>query len=227
MHSAIPVYVGFDPREAAVYHVFCQSVIARASVPVSFHPLHKPMLAGFDGQRDGSNAFIYSRFLVPHLHGLKGWAVFADGDMVCMDDVKELMKYADPDKAVCVVKHDYKTKYSRKYVGTSLETKNEDYPRKNWSSLILWNCAHPSNWVLTPEFVAQAPGSVLHRFQWLKDDEIGEISPEWNALAVEQNLSGASLIHYTLGNPGMANYADCDGADHWHRAMAEVTRAGE
>lgn len=225
MKETVPVYVGFDPREAVTYHVFCQSVIERSSIPVSFHPLHKPMLDGFDGQRDGSNAFIYSRFLVPYLQGFRGWAIFADGDMVTLEDIEGLWQLRD-ESAVSVVKHDYKTKHSRKYIGTELECDNKDYPRKNWSSLMLWNCAHPANRILTPEFVEQSPGSLLHRFGWLKDDQIGELPDIWNALAVEQNIAGASLVHYTLGSPGMDHYAHCDGADHWHRAWRNMTEAG-
>lgn len=226
MREVIPIYVGYDPREAATYHVFCQSVVEHASVPVSFHPLHKPMLDGFDGQRDGSNAFIYSRFLVPYLQGFSGYAVFADGDMVDLDDIADLWELRN-DKAVSVVKHEYKTKCARKYVGTDLEADNADYPRKNWSSVMLWNCAHSANRILTPEFVSQSPGSLLHRFGWLKDDQIGELPETWNALAVEQDISAASLVHYTLGNPGMQHYRNCDGADHWHRARKNMLKAGE
>lgn len=218
MQSTIPVYVGFDPREAAAYHVFCQSVIEKATVPVSFTPLHKPMLDGFDGQRDGSNAFIYSRFLVPFLQNYQGYALFADGDMVVTDDIASLWVQRKPDYAAMVVKHDYRTKHSRKYVGTDMEADNKDYPRKNWSSVVLWNCGHPANRILTPEFVSQSPGSLLHRFGWLKDDLIGELPAEWNVLVQEQEISGASLLHYTLGVPAMKHYQFCDGAENWHRA---------
>jgi lipopolysaccharide biosynthesis glycosyltransferase len=217
--STIPLYIGFDPREAAAYHVFCQSVIERSTSPVSFHPLHKPMLDGFDGQRDGSNSFIYSRFLVPYMQGFQGWAVFADGDMACLEDIAKLFALREPSKAVCVVKHDYKTKSDRKYIGSAMEADNRNYPRKNWSSLILWNCGHAANRLLTPEFVSQSPGSRLHRFGWLKDDQIGELPQEWNALSCEQDISACNLIHYTLGIPALTHYAHCDGADHWHRAQ--------
>jgi lipopolysaccharide biosynthesis glycosyltransferase len=221
MSHAIPIFVGYDPREAACYHVFCQSVLERASCPVAFYPLHKPLLDGFDGQKDGTNAFIYSRFLVPYLQNFQGWAIFADGDMVMLDDVAKLWNMGHDfvfDKAVAVVKHDYKTKHPRKYIGTPMESDNVDYPGKNRSSVILWNCAHRANRILTPEFVSESPGSLLHRFQWLKDSQIAELPAEWNALSEEQDISGASLMHYTLGAPGFSHYAHCDGADHWHRA---------
>lgn len=218
MSHAIPFYIGFDPREAACFHVFCESVLERASVPVAFHPLHKPMLSGFDGQRDGTNAFIYSRFLVPYLQNYTGWAIFADGDMVCLEDIQKLWALRDESKAAMVVKHDYKTRMPRKYLGTPMEADNADYPCKNWSSVILWNCGHPQNRLLTPQFIQESPGSLLHRFQWLKPEEVGELPKEWNALALEEDVSLASLIHYTCGAPGFSAYEHCPGAEHWHRA---------
>jgi len=221
MSHAIPLYIGYDPREAACYHVFCQSVLDKATVPVAFHPLHSPMLADFDGQKDGSNAFIYSRFLPPYLQNFSGWAIFADGDMVVMEDIAKLWALREQfafDKAVAVVQHDYKTKHQRKYIGTPMEADNASYPRKNWSSVILWNCAHAANRLLTPEFITESPGSFLHRFSWLKDSQIGELPPEWNALSMEQDTGAASLIHYTLGAPGFAHYAHCDASEPWHRA---------
>jgi hypothetical protein len=220
MQSVIPLYIGADPREAAGLHVFIQSVMDSASAPVAFVPLHKPMLEGFDGQRDGTNAFIYSRFLVPHLQHYEGWAIFADGsDMVCLDDIAKLWGLRDERYAVQVVKHDYKTGHPRKYIGTPMEADNLNYPGKNNSSVIIWNCSHPANKRLTPELVTESPGSFLHRFQWLNEDQIGELPPEWNRLSGEMDISCASLVHYTLGAPGFNYYATCDGADHWHRAL--------
>jgi hypothetical protein len=222
MQEAIPIYCGYDPREAAGYHVFCQSALERASQPVAFIPLHSPIIDNFDGQKDGTNAFIYSRFLVPYLQHFNGWAIFADAsDMACVDDIAALWKLRENyqfDKAVAVVKHDYQTKQPRKYIGTPMETDNADYPRKNWSSLILWNCGHFANRRLTPELVTESPGSFLHRFQWLNDSQIGELPGEWNVLVGEQDTAGASLLHYTAGSPGFKHYANCDASLHWHRA---------
>jgi hypothetical protein len=222
MSQPIPIYCGYDPREAAGYHVWCQSVLERSSVPVSFIPLHGPMLSNFDGQKDGSNAFIYSRFLVPYLQKFNGWAIFADAsDMVCLDDIASLWAMREQylfNKALAVVKHDYKTKHSRKYIGTPMEADNVDYHGKNRSSLILWNCSHYANRRLTPELVRESPGSFLHRFQWVNEDQIADLPAEWNALACEQDIAGASLVHFTLGSPGFSHYKQCDGADHWHRA---------
>lgn len=222
MSQAIPLYAGFDQREAAGYHTFCQSVIERSSMPVSFIPLHGPMLKGFDGQKDGTNAFIYSRFLVPYLQNYQGWAIFADAsDMVTLADISKLWDERlnnQFDKAVAVVKHDYKTKHARKYIGTPMEADNADYPGKNRSSVILWNCGHYANRRLTPELIAESPGSFLHRFQWLNESQIGELPATWNVLVGEQDTGDADLLHFTLGSPGFLHYQYCDGAEHWHRA---------
>ena len=224
----INLYVGYDPREACVYHTFCQSVIEHASVPVRFTPLHSPMLAGFDGQQDGTNAFIYSRYLVPHLEDFSGWAIFCDGDMHVVSDIAELYNLRDESKAIQVVKHDYKTRSPRKYINTPLESDNIDYPRKNWSSVMLINCGHPSNRILKPEFVATAGGSVLHRFGWLSDEDVGELPREWNHLVSEYEPSEASLYHYTLGSPGFEHYKDCESSQDWNRYLLNaLNMAGE
>jgi hypothetical protein len=213
MDKFIDLAVGFDQREAVAYHTFVQSVIEKASIPVRFMPLNVKSLSGYkEVHSDGSNEFIYSRFLVPYLMNFKGWAIFADGDMVCLSDIKILKSYFAPDKAVTVVKHNYKTKYKTKYFGQ----KNEDYPRKNWSSIIIWNCEHPKNKILTPKFIGQKEGSFLHRFKWIKDEEIGELPKSWNWLAMEyKEKNDLDLIHYTLGTPCFKDYSKKPLSEYW------------
>jgi lipopolysaccharide biosynthesis glycosyltransferase len=218
--NKINLVVGFDQREAVAYHVFCQTIIDRATMPIQFLPLAENTLNNYkEVHRDGSNRFIYSRFLTPYLMNFSGWAIFADGDMVCQADISELWSLRDESKAVQVVKHDYKTKAAKKYLGN----KNEDYPKKNWSSLILWNCSHPENIILTPEFIQAQPGSFLHRFSWLEDDLIGELDAKWNWLAIEYlENPDAKLIHYTLGTPCFKDYADESMSNVWKRSYLRV-----
>ena len=105
MTDRVNLIVGFDQREAIAYHVFCQSVIEKASLPVQFLPLNPRNLVGYtERHKDGSNVFIYTRFLTPYLMDYKGWAIFADGDMVCNADIAELWRLRDPSKVVMVVK---------------------------------------------------------------------------------------------------------------------------
>jgi len=220
------VFVGFDQREAIAYHTFAQSLIQNSSVPVSLIPMSLKVLQSVynETHSDASNEFIYSRFLVPFLCGFDGPAVFVDGDMVIETDVKDLFNLFDSSKAIQVVQHDYKTKVNLKYLGN----KNEDYPRKNWSSMILWNCGHAAHRILTPEFVAKQAGSFLHRFQWIDDRDIGSLDASWNWLAEEYSPNeSAHLIHYTLGTPCFKDYRDCSQSDRWHAYYQSLQKGME
>jgi lipopolysaccharide biosynthesis glycosyltransferase len=221
MSKVLRVFVGFDGEvEPVAYHTFCQSVIENSSVPVSFTPLALNTLTDYkENHDDGSNAFIYSRFLVPYLCDYEGIAIFCDGDMICASDIAELAEYTnkEPDKAVFVVKHDYETKHPIKYLGN----KNEDYPRKNWSSVIVFNNTH--NKELTLDAVMSNDGKYLHRFSWLDDDQIGELPIEWNYLEREyEQRDNIKLIHYTIGTPCFEGYEDTDNAYHWWDVYARM-----
>jgi lipopolysaccharide biosynthesis glycosyltransferase len=221
MSKVLRVFVGYDGEvEPVAYHAFCQSVIENSSVPVSFTPLSLNTLKDYkENHDDGSNAFIYSRFLVPYLCDYEGIAIFCDGDMICAGDIAELAEYTnkEPDKAVFVVKHDYKTKHSVKYLGN----KNEDYPRKNWSSVIVFNNQH--NKELTLDAVMNNDGKYLHRFSWLDDNQIGELPIDWNYLESEyEQRDNIKLIHYTIGTPCFEGYEDTDNAYKWWDVYARM-----
>lgn len=211
----INIFIGYDPREAVAYHVCTQSLIRHASAPLAITPLTLRGLGSYtETHTDGSNNFIYSRFLVPHLMEYQGWALFIDGDMLLRDDILKLWALRDESKAVLCVHHNYKTKTASKYLGS----KNADYPRKNWSSVVLWNCAHPANRQITPAFVMQATGAQLHRFTWLDDALVGELPRVWNWLPDEFGANDdAKLLHWTLGTPCFHEYADAPMAAEWHR----------
>ena len=225
----IPLFAGFDTREEIGFHTFCSSVIHQASEPVCITPLHLAMLCNVyqGGARDGTNAFIYSRFLIPYLMEFRGMAIFADGaDMILKGDIAELWAMRDPFKAVQVVQHEYKTKHPRKYVGTSMEADNRDYPRKNWSSLMLINCAHYAWRDITPEKVATMSGADLHRFAFIPERFIGELPAEWNWLADEYGPNpDAKLLHWTAGIPAFPHYAQAPHADDWASAALKINHA--
>lgn len=225
----INIFAGYDLRESVGYHAFCQSVIDTCTEPVSIAPLSLKQLETFykAGQRDGTNEFIYSRFLVPYLMGYKGWAIFVDGaDMIVKGDLAELYALRDGNKAVMVVKHDYKTKNPRKYVGTGMESRNDDYPKKNWSSVMLINCGHPAWKKVDPDFVAEQPGSVLHRFAFMDDVLVGELPSDWNHLADELGVNpGAKLLHWTAGSPAFPYYSNACHADYFRKAHARANHA--
>ena len=223
--NLLNIFVGFDQKEAIAYHTFVQSIIENSSIPISITPLAENNLDEYSEEHtDGTNKFTYSRFLVPYLMDFKGWAIFADGDMVCLSDIKILKSFFDPKIALSVVKHDYKTKYKTKYFGQ----KNEDYPRKNWSSVIIWNCEHPKNKILTPSFISKKEGSFLHRFKWLEDKEIGNLPKTWNWLAMEYEVRNKlDLIHYTLGTPCFKEYSNTDLSKYWKKSFNNLLNGME
>jgi lipopolysaccharide biosynthesis glycosyltransferase len=210
----IPVFVGYDPREAVAYHVCVNSIIRNASAPVAIIPVALNLFTDYkETHGDNSNHFVYTRFLVPYLMDFKGRAIFIDGDMVVRGDIIELYEFLQSSYDVAVVKHDYKTRMPVKYMGAP----NEDYPRKNWSSVIVWNCQSYPNRRLTPDFVQRQPGSFLHRFSWIDDDRIQALPSEWNWLPDELGENNeAKLLHYTLGTPCFHEFADTTQAEHWH-----------
>ena len=214
----IPVFVGYDPREAIAYHVCANSIIRNASAPVAIIPVALNLFTDYkETHGDNSNHFVYTRFLVPYLMDFRGRAIFIDGDMVVCGDVIELYESLQTAHDVAVVKHDYKTRMPVKYMGAP----NEDYPRKNWSSVIVWDCQSYPNRRLTPDFVQKQPGSFLHRFAWIDDDRIQALPTEWNWLPDElgENTQ-AKLLHYTLGTPCFREFADTTQAAEWHKERA-------
>ena len=196
-------------------HVFLESVWKHTTQPVALTVLTPSM-----GESDGTNSFSLSRFRIPEICGWAGWAIFADGiDMLLRADLSELWSLRDNKYAIQCVKHDYRTKSQRKYVGTDLETDNQDYERKNWSSLVLWNCAHWSHF-RNRDKIRESGGKYLHRFSWLEDKEIGDLPSKWNHLVGEKEYdSEAKLAHFTLGIPGFEHYKQADYAKEWTESL--------
>lgn len=215
----IRLFCGYDAREAVGFHVFVASVLERATVPVSILAL------GARGLPQGSNAFTYSRFLVPWLCGFKGRAIYADAsDMLMLADVAELDALFDPAYSAQVVQHpDYRTKHHLKYRGTSMQCPNRDYPRKNWSSLMLVNCEHSAWAHCVPGFVEAARGVEILQ---LKSQILGDLPNEWNRLVDEgQPVEGAKILHFTAGIPAFSHYATSPGAGLWFSARDQMLEA--
>lgn len=214
------VYVGWDSREDIAYQV-CKFSIEARSHNVEVLPLKRDQLVElghYDRPKDtlGSTEFTFTRFLVPRLENYQGWAVFCDCDILWQIGVEDLLELLDDKYAVMVVKHNYQPTNSTKMDGKQQHL----YPRKNWSSVILWNCGHASNKQLTKNVIDTATGEYLHRFQWLHDDEIGEIGCEYNWLVnwYKQPEHGIpKIIHYTEGGPWFPNYAHCEYGALWER----------
>lgn len=229
MHKSLQIFVGYDPREAEAYSVARESIRARLTQPVKLRGVvldelkSKGLYRRPTERRDEklwdciseapmSTEFAISRFLVPHLAGSQGWALFLDCDVLSRSNVLRILDHADPAKAVMVVKHDHVPASSVKMDGQE-QTR---YARKNWSSVMLFNLEHVSNVNLTVDLVNSVPGRDLHRFCWLKDEEIGELPAEWNFLVGHTDPKvNPKIVHFTEGGPWMAGYEDVPFADEW------------
>jgi len=219
------VFVGYDPREDIAYQVCKHSILTRQP-NANVRPLVQKELrdAGWYTRpvdKLASTEFTFTRFLVPELANFKGWAVFMDCDMILTTDIKELFDQADDKYAVMCVQHDYTPKEGMKMDGQ----KQTIYPRKNWSSVVLFNCAHPSNARLTQDMVndPELNGAYFHRFSWLKDEEIGELDHTWNYLVgVYDDIETPKLIHYTEGGPWFENYRNGEFSLRWKEELQDM-----
>jgi len=220
----IRVFIGYDSAEEVAFSVLSYSIHARASQPVAVAPVKLSQLSGvFARERNNlqSTEFSFSRFLVPWMAGFEGWALFMDCDMLMREDIARLWEMRDERFAVQVVKHRHVPKEDTKFLGQT-QTK---YEKKNWSSVMLMNCAKCRK--LTPEYVNSASGLELHQFKWLgNDDLIGEIPHRWNHLVgYDAPDRDAALVHFTIGGPWFAEYAQSEHASEWFRERESMLSA--
>lgn len=160
-----------------------------------------------------STQFATSRFLTPIL-AQSGFALFTDCDVVFYSDPSELAKHVCGTKAVYVVKHK-QSGHGHKMNGL----KQTQYDRKNWSSVMLFNCKHPANRRLSLRDVNERPGRDLHAFYWLHDDEIGELPVGWNWLVGEQEKPDPlHIAHFTLGGPWIRGWEKAPHDELWLEA---------
>jgi hypothetical protein len=206
--------------------VLAHSIQARASTPVSITPIRLSQLGEIytrPVEKLHSTQFSLSRFLTPYLCDFAGWAIFMDCDMLMRRDIAELWALRDERYAVQVVKHHHVPRESVKFLG-SVQTR---YEKKNWSSVMLMNCARCT--ALTPEYVNRASGLELHQFKWLAGDElIGELPARWNHLVgYDSPDHEAYNVHFTIGGPYFAAYRDCEFAREWFAERDAMLRVDD
>jgi len=220
--TPLKIFIGWDSREDIAYQICKQSILDTASVPVEIIPLKINKLRS-DGiykrptDMLASTEFTFTRFLIPELCEFNGWALFIDCDFIFLEDIKNLFDQVNNKYAVMCAHHDYTPKPGIKMDGQQQHV----YPRKNWSSCVLFNCSHPSNKICTSNWLNNVTknGAFFHRFSWLKNREIGEISHEWNWLVgwyKEPNDGKPKALHYTEGGPWFTEYYNCEYASEFY-----------
>jgi hypothetical protein len=217
----LKVFIGYDSKEKIASTICNFSLKKNTTIPISvnylkINQLRKKKIYKRKNDPKSSTEFTFSRFLVPYLSNFKGWSIFCDCDFLWMGDLKDLQKKFNRKYAVMCVKHDYKPNKNFKF-----DNKRQYvYPRKNWSSMVIWNNEHLSNKKLTLKMINTKDGTFLHRFGWLKDEEIGSVPYNWNWLAgyykVKSN-NKPKAIHYTDGGPWHKGYENKELSDKWKR----------
>lgn len=208
------VYIGYDSREDDAYKVCKYSLTRRGDVtviPLIQNELRDRGLYNRPPDVGAATEFSLTRFLVPALAD-EQFVVFADCDFLFLTDINTIMDEIDPSKAVSVVQHDYKPTEVVKMDGCVQTI----YPRKNWSSFMVFNTHHPACKSLTKEVVNTATPAYLHRFGWCDDEFIGELPIDWNYLEGWYPANHKpKAIHYTRGGPWFENMKNCDFAEEW------------
>jgi len=189
----LQIYIGYDHRQAVSYNILQFSLFRHSSKPLALSPLVLPQLPI---TRQGLTPFTYSRFLVPWLNGFQGWAVFLDIDFLCLADIAELFALCDDRYAAMVSKNEKKFE---------------------WASMIMFNCAHPANRVLTPDYIEDPQRCRFpHTMDWLSEDLVGDLPREWNHLVgYDRPRNDAKLVHYTQGMPIFEETSGSEYADQW------------
>lgn len=215
------IFVGYDSREEIAWQVCRHSLLRNSSSDLEVIPLRQNLLRELGlytraNDIGASTEFSLTRFLTPYLAAQSGWAIFCDCDFLFTSDITKVFEGLDPAKALYCVQHDYTPAYRVKMDGKPQTV----YPRKNWSSFMIFNCDHPDVKALTPQVVNSAPPAYLHRFEWISDDNlIGALDTDWNFLEGEYPKPDyiPRVIHYTNGGPWFDEWKDCDFADLWLR----------
>lgn len=231
MQEPLEIYIGFDSKVPHVTDVCAYSLSRRASIPLRLLALDQSVLRSRglywrDLDPLASTEFTYSRFLTPALNGYQSYAVFCDNDFLWLSDIGDLIAELDPRAGVSCVQHDFRPTETRKMDG-QIQTR---YPRKNWSSLMVFDCTDDFVRNLTVEVANTETGRFLHRFEWIPDDRVGSLSTGWNWLEGHNDRPGQGTphaVHFTRGGPWLEGWADVEYAELWREECAAWKAAGE
>ncbi len=223
MDRKVKVYIGFDHREEIAWQVCKHSILRHSRQDVAIYPLNIRMLRELGlytrpPDTKASTEFSLTRFLSPYLAAHEGWTIFADCDFLFTTDIHNVVDNLDKNAAVSVVKHDYTPVNAIKMDGKTQAV----YPRKNWSSFMVFDHSHEAVNRLLPKVVNYESPAYLHRFSWLDDDMIGDLPLSWNFLVGEYPRPEVppNAIHFTNGGPWFAELPDGDYANLWRAERA-------
>ncbi|MGA0128446.1 MAG: glycosyltransferase [Burkholderiales bacterium] len=220
------IFIGWDPREDIAYQVCKESLIKNSDIdmeiqPIKMSEMREKNLYWREADPLSSTEFTFTRFLTPLLSGYEGWSIFMDCDFMWRGDISTVIDYLDPNKAVMVVKHHYIPSEKTKMDGSV----QHQYPRKNWSSFMVFNCSHPDTQSLTAEVINRESGAYLHQFRWTKTDNIGGLPIFYNYLEGwnnKQECPNPLAVHFTRGGPWFRDYLHVEYGDEWMQLAREL-----
>lgn len=211
------VFIGWDSREDIAYQV-CKKSIKLHNNSIEIYPIKQKILRelGIYTRKEdtlASTEFTITRFLVPYLSDYSGISIFMDCDMLVQTDImqvlKELTYFSAP--VACVQHKKYELKSNIKMDGRI----QHEYPKKNWSSFMVFNCEHEdikNN--LSVNKVNSSTPQYLHRMEWASS--ITNLSHTWNYLVGYYNdLETPNVLHYTDGGPWFDSYKNCEFSTNW------------
>lgn len=227
-HPPLRVFIGYDSREDDAWQVCAESLRRHTSIPLAIHALKQDRLRARGlytrpADEPAATQFAFTRYLVPTLCNYEGFALFVDCDFLFTRDIAALWPLCDREAAVNVVKHDYVPRAKFKMDGEPQIA----YPRKNWSSLMVFNNAKCQT--LTPGYVNNSPAANLHRFAWTSDDSIHGLPQEWNWLEGEYEPTSPppAAIHFTNGGPWHVEPRAIHYADLWMQYFYDLQQSRE
>lgn len=217
MKERVKLFIGHDKKQSSVCDACRLSVQDHSSIAIETIHLSSVQSNGlfWREQAVGSTEFAFTRFLTPYLKGFYGYAIFCDSDFIWNCDPAELLDVIDPTKAVSVVKHNIQQDQIKPFKMDG--QKQSWYPRKNWSSLMVFNCDHAFTKRLTPQVVSESPAGYLHEFKWCDDQYIGSIPHTYNYLVGYYNdIQDPKAVHFTDGGPWHEGYENVEFADRFN-----------
>jgi len=226
MKKCINIFIGFEEAHPEAYNVCHKSILkGNKKYELNIKPINYNTVSDYYRAKDEteSTQFSFARFWTPWESNRTGVSIFVDSDFVFLESIDNLIDLYDDQYAVMCCKHkEYKPKGAVK-MGGKLQSQ---YPKKNWSSLIIFNNSYLANDALCPIFLNSYTGAHLHRFEWLKDSEIGALPVEWNWLVdyyTETEGFKPKALHYTDGGPWLEGYENCSYSDKWHQIYNEIS----
>lgn len=211
------IFVGYDSTQQVAYDTCVKSIKYNSNhnhiIPLKLDELISKKI--YWRTDKGSTEFSFTRFLVPYLCDYEDFAVFCDSDFIWNVNIDELLDVVYEDKAVWVCKHNI---VPGQLKSTKMDGKPQRwYPRKNWSSLMLFNCSHSACREMIPHTVSSQSPGYLHELRWCSDNEIGSLPLNYNYLVgYNLDVEEKKAIHFTDGGPWHEGYENVEYSNLWH-----------